>query len=136
MFPFGYDPLLSEECHEFYAKYNRLYPGSWSAVSWMHSCKLSWWKEAVEIAGTTDPTAVLKALKAMPDVFHYFGRGTWGLESLYGVDNVLTVPWPVVEIRDGKPLIVAQTDFLDWYNKHGDILIRHLEGAGCMWYQR
>lgn len=126
-FPDWDDPNLPEECHEFYAEYISRWPESWGAVSWEYAAGLEVWKLGVEKAGSIEPMAVFEALKAEKTIYHPFGEGTWWGKELWGVDNWLGSPWPVTEVRNGKHALVDMKSFVDWFNKHGDILVRVLE---------
>lgn len=52
------------------------------------------------------------------------------------IDNALVGPWPAVVIEDGKARIKEYLSILDWWDRHGDLLIKHMEALGQMHYQR
>jgi len=127
------EPMLPEECHEFYAEYMNRWPESWGAVAWEYMAGLQVWKEAVEKAGTIEPTVVLETIKASAPS-HPYGEGQWWGKDLMGTDNWLASPWPVTEVRNGKHTIVTMKSFVDWFERgnNGEILIRILEEEGML----
>ena len=141
-FPDFDDPQLSEKTFffnrpaEFYAEYNRRFPGSWSAVSWEYVATLDLWHQAVEKAGTTAPISVLAAMKHGGLGEHAFGMARWSGLDLFGNDNALVGEWPVVRITDGRARIVGFGSIPDWLERHGDILRDELRALGLMWDQR
>jgi len=64
-----------------------------------------------------------------------FGEARWWGRDLFGIKNALVGSWPVVRIRDGKARIEEFRSVLDWWDLHGDILLRHMRENGQMWDQ-
>jgi branched-chain amino acid transport system substrate-binding protein len=116
--------------NEFFANYNERFPDAWSAVTWEYPAIAEMWKLAAEKAGSVEPMAVFAALKEGGRGPHVFGDAAWWGSELYGIDNALVGNWPVVQIQDGKATIVDYRNILDWYAKHGDLLIKHTEEQG------
>ena len=141
-FPDFDDPALNEanvnfrDANGFFAEYNRRHPGEWGAVSWEYASIMDLWKDAAEKADSTEPVQVLTAMKAGGKGAHAFGEADWWGEELFGIDNALVGNWPVVVIEDGKARVKAYKSIPDWYAKHGDLLIKHMEALGQMHYQR
>ena len=52
------------------------------------------------------------------------------------LDNALVGVWPVVVIEDGKARIKEYKSIPDWWNKHKDLMIKHMEALDQMYYQR
>jgi branched-chain amino acid transport system substrate-binding protein len=94
------------------------------------------WKSAVVRARTCDPQTVLAMMKVGGRGKHVFGEAHWWGRELFGVDNALVGDWPVVVIRDGRARIVEFGSTLDWWERNGPILIRHMRALGLMWDQR
>ena len=67
---------------------------------------------------------------------HAFGDASWWGTDLFGIDNALVGDWPVVVIEDGKAVIKGFRNIPDWYDKHGDLLVKHMKAYGQMWDQR
>lgn len=141
-FPDFDDPALNDSRvsfprpNEFYAEFNRRFPGSWSAVSWEYAAILEQWKRAAEQARTFNPITVLATMKTGGVGKHVFGEGKWWGKELFGIDNALVGNWPVVTIRDGKAQIAEYRSVIDWWNRHGDLLTKHMRALGQMWDQR
>ena len=141
-FPDFDDPALNgdninfEDPNGFYAEYNARHPGQWGAVSWEYAAIIDLWKAAAEKAGSADPDAVVTAMKDGGTGKHAFGDAQWWGTELFGIDNALVGDWPVVAIEDGKAVIKGFKSIPDWYEKHGDLLIKHMKAYDQMWNQR
>lgn len=140
-FPDFDDPALNSDAinfqdpNGFYAEYNKRHPGQWGAVSWEYASIMDMWKAAAEKAGSAEPDAVMTAMKDGRGA-HAFGEADWWGKDLFGIDNALVGDWPVVAIEDGKAVIKEFRSIPDWYNRHGDLLVKHMEAYGQMWNQR
>ncbi len=121
------DHINFDNPNQFYADYVERFPGTWSAVTWEYPAIAEMWKRAAEKAQSIEPMAVLAAMKEGGRGAHVFGDADWWGNELWGIDNALVGNWPVVEIQDGKAKIVEYRSIIDWWNKHGDLLIKHTE---------
>ena len=141
-FPDFDDPALEgkgvnfQDPNAFYAEYNKRHPGEWGAVSWEYASIMGLWKAAAEKAGSAEPDAVLAAMKDGGTGLHAFGEAKWWGKDLFGIDNALVGNWPVVVIEDGKARIKAMKSIPAWYDKHGDLLKKHMTAYKQMWNQR
>lgn len=141
-FPDFDDPALNQpqinfvKPNEFYAEYNKRYPGSWGAVSWEYASIMDLWKAGAERAGSVDPSAVLAAMKSGGRAPHAFGEADWWGEELFGINNALVGNWPVVVIENGKARIKEYKSIPEWWGRHSALLIKHMEARGQMYYQR
>ncbi|SFT94109.1 ABC transporter substrate-binding protein [Sedimentitalea nanhaiensis] len=141
-FPDFDDPALNgdninfEDPNGFYATYNERHPGQWGAVSWEYASIMDLWKAAAEKAGSAAPDAVAAAMKEGGTGNHAFGDAKWWGTELFGIDNALVGDWPVVVIQDGKAVIKGFRSIPDWYDKHGDLLVKHMQAYDQMWDQR
>lgn len=130
------DPALNrpeitfDRPNEFYAEYQRRHPGQWSSVSWQYAATMDLWKSAAEQAGTTAPAGVLAAMKESGRHAHVFGAAEWWGDEVFGISNALVGNWPVVEVQKGKARIQEFVSVTGWYDRHGDILKRHLAARG------
>jgi len=122
--------------NKFYAEFVDRWPGEWSAVAWEYPAIMDLWKAAAEKAGSVEPMDVLAAMKEGGTAPHAFGPATWWGEEIFGINNALVGDWPVVVIQDGKARIQEFRSIPDWWDKHGDLLIKHMESLGQMYYQR
>lgn len=141
-FPDFDDPELADTAFffrqpkAFFETYNARFPNEWSAVSWEYASILDLWHGAVELADTTEPVSVLAAMKRAQQVPHTFGPARWTGRDLFGTDNALIGDWPVVTIREGRARIQEFGSVLDWLERHGKALARHLDELGQSWHQR
>ena len=119
-----------ENPNEFFVNYNERFPDAWSAVTWEYPAIAEMWRLAAEKAGSVEPMDVFAALKEGGRGPHVFGDADWWGAELWGIDNALVGNWPVVQIQNGKAKIVEYRNILDWYGKHGDLLIKHTEEQG------
>ena len=141
-FPDFDDPALYETAfffHQpkrFFDEYNRRFPECWSAVSWEYVSILDIWHAGVERAGSTTCRSVLAAMKQHGQVTHTFGDAKWWGKDLFGIENALVGDWPVVQIKDGRAVIVEFGSVRDWLVQHEKLLQQEMEALGQMWFQR
>lgn len=141
-FPDFDDPALNgaqvrfHDPNRFHAEFERRHPGEWSSVSWQYAATLDLWKAAAEQAGSFAPGAVLAALKQGGAAAHVFGEARWWGEDFFGISNALVGNWPVVEISGGKARVREFGSVIGWYERHGDLLKRHMGAYGQLWHQR
>ena len=129
-FPDFDDPKLSKKQNEFYEKWKALYPDhGFSEIVWEYMGGLDVWKYGVELAGSVKSEKVYEALKNAKSVPHAFGPGVWWGEEVFGLDNLLVPNWPITEVQNGKPVIVAQKSLTGWLDKPGnkDLLFKCLK---------
>jgi branched-chain amino acid transport system substrate-binding protein len=123
--------------NEFYAEYvKRFGAAEWSAVSWEYASIMELWADAANRAGSIEPAAVLTAMKEGGKGKHVFGDAEWWGEELFGIDNALVGNWPVVVIENGKAVIKEYRSIPAWWDKHKDLLIKHMTDLGQMYHQR
>ena len=141
-FPDFDDPMMNadnvtfQDPNGFFAEYNKRHPGQWGAVSWEYASIMDLWKAAAEKAGSADPEAVLAAMTEGGKGQHAFGEADWWGEELFGISHALVGDWPVVRIEGGKAVIKDFRSIPAWYDKHGDLLIKHMSAYNQMWNQR
>ena len=142
-FPDFDDPALNQpninftKPNEFYAEYvKRFGAEEWSAVSWEYASIMDLWADAAKRAGSIEPAAVLTAMKEGGKGKHIFGDAKWWGTELFGIDNALVGNWPVVVIENGKAVIKEYRSIPAWWDKHKDLLIKHMTDLGQMYNQR
>ena len=141
-FPDFDDPALNDprvnfqRPNEFFAEYAKRWPGEWGAVSWEYASIMDLWRAGAEKAGSLEPQDVLAAMKAGGTGLHAFGEAKWWGKELFGIDNALVGNWPVVAIENGKAVIKEFRSIPAWWAKHKDVMIKHFEAMGEMYYQR
>jgi branched-chain amino acid transport system substrate-binding protein len=138
-FPDFDDPMLEqpqvnfERPNAFFEEYEKRWPGEWTAVSWEYPSIMDLWKASAEKAQSLDPTQVLEAMKADPESPHVFGQAEWWGEPLWGINNALVGPWPIVRVNDqGKARIQEFRDIRNWLDEHEDLLVKHFEKQGLL----
>ena len=141
-FPDFDDPALNDarinfqDPNGFFQTYNERHPGQWGAVSWEYASILDLWLDGAQKAGSIEPEAVLAGMKQGGRGAHAFGEADWWGKELFGLDNALVGNWPVVQIQNGKAVIVEFKSIPEWWAEHGALMIKHFEEMGEMWYQR
>ncbi len=142
-FPDFDDPKLNQDFinfhnpNQFYSDYVKRRPGTWTAVSWEYPSILDLWKYGAEMADSPEPMDVLKALKSKPTAPHAFGTADWWGKELWGIDNALVGNWPVVVINaEGKARIQDFRSIPKWWDKHSEVMIKHMRARKQMWDQR
>jgi len=141
-FPDFDDPALEADNinfknpNKFFAEYAKRFPGQWGAVSWEYAAIMDMWKDAAEKAGSTDPGAVQAAMQEGGKGAHAFGDANWWGDDLFGINNALVGDWPVVAIENGKAVIKGFGSIPEWYDKHGELLKKHMAAYDQMWDQR
>ncbi len=141
-FPDFDDPALNEpfinfqKPNDFFAEYAKRWPGEWGAVSWEYASIMDLWRSGAEKAGSIEPQDVLAAMKAGGKGKHAFGEANWWGKELFGIDNALVGNWPVVVIENGKAVIKEYRSIPAWWDKHKDVMIKHFDAMGEMYYQR
>jgi branched-chain amino acid transport system substrate-binding protein len=88
------------------------------------------WRSAVSQAGTFDPPAVAEALRSLSPVPHAFGDAEWWGEDFFGVNSAALGKWPVVQMQNGKAVIVEMGDVRAWCDQHLDVLKKHFIELG------
>ncbi|SIT82487.1 ABC transporter substrate-binding protein [Pontibaca methylaminivorans] len=130
------DTVNFKDANGFYEEYAKRFPNQWGAVSWEYAAIMDLWKDAAEKAGSAEPADVLEAMLDGGTGKHAFGDATWWGEELFGINHALVGNWPVVMIEDGKAVIQEFGSIPDWYDQHGDLLIKHMKEYRQMWDQR
>ena len=108
-------PSCRQIKNEFYQEWKTRHPShGFSEIVWEYMAALDVWKYGVEKAGSVNSEKVFKALKSSESVPHAFGPAKWWGADVFGLDNLLVPSWPITEVKNGKPVIVAQKSLFDW----------------------
>jgi branched-chain amino acid transport system substrate-binding protein len=105
-------------------------------VSWEYASIMELWADAATRAGSIEPAAVLAAMKEGRKGMHAFGEASWWGKELFGIDNALVGNWPGVVIENGKAVIKEYRSIPAWWDKHKELLIKHMTDLGQMYNQR
>lgn len=145
-FPDFDDPKMKEpqinfdEPNKFWDLYQAAHPGTWNAVSWEYPSILDVWKWGAEKANSIEPEVVLKTMLASDTVPHIWGNANWFGKELWGINHAVVGNWPVVqlEVIDGKCKARIQefASVIDWWHKHGPILVEKMRARNLLFNQR
>ena len=120
-FPDFDDPKLPPDHNEFWKIWRAKYPDhGFSEIVWEYKAALDVWKYGAELAGSVESEKVYAALKAAKEVPHTFGPAKWWGKDTFGMDNLLVPTWPITEVKNDKPYIVAELSLFDWLKKPGN----------------
>jgi branched-chain amino acid transport system substrate-binding protein len=145
-FPLFDDPWWGSESfqHRFYDQWMERYgPGGpedvkreITGIDWDHVIMLRLWAEGVQLACSFDPDKVLEALRAQESIETILGPGKMRGEDMWGLDNMISPPIPINEVRNGVKRIQAHVAFENWFEPRKDQIIQGVEEKGQMWHQR
>ncbi|GAB4282139.1 MAG: hypothetical protein Kow0058_00460 [Roseovarius sp.] len=145
-FPLFDDPWWGEPSwqHDFIREWMARYgPGApedvhreITGIDWDHVITLKVWAEGVEMAGTVDPDTVLETLRAQDSFPTILGPATMRGKDMWGIDNMISPPIPINEVRHGTKRVQAQIRFEDWFEHRKDKIISVVREKGQMWDQR
>lgn len=145
-FPLFDDPWWGEPSfqHEFIRDWKSRYgPGApqdvrrnITGIDWDHVITLKVWARGCQLAGTFDPDAVLTALRAAHSFPTILGPAKMRGKEMWGIDNMISPPIPICEVRDGIKRIQAQVRYEQWFAARKDAIIKVVRDKGQMWDQR
>jgi branched-chain amino acid transport system substrate-binding protein len=145
-FPLFDDPWWGEPSHQhdFYHEWlSRYGPGApedvhrhITGIDWDHVITLRVWAAGAQIAGSFDPDAILGALRAEKSIPTILGPAVMYGKDMWGIDNMISPPVPINEIRDGTKRIQAQVRFEQWFESRKDTVVKVVRDKGQMWDQR
>jgi branched-chain amino acid transport system substrate-binding protein len=145
-FPLFDDPWWGEPSHQhdFYQEWLKRYgPGgpedvhrNITGIDWDHVITLKVWAQGAQMAGTFDPDAILKALRAAKSIPTILGPAVMYGKAMWGIDNMVSPPIPINEVRGGTKRIQAQVRFEPWFEARKDTIIKVVRDKGQMWDQR
>lgn len=107
-----------------------------TGIDWDHVITLKVWAEGVTLAGTIDPDKVLETMRAQESIPSILGPATMRGKDMWGIDNMISPPIPINEVRGGKKHVQAQIRFEDWFESRKEDIIKVVEEKGQMYYQR
>ncbi|MEE8453776.1 MAG: hypothetical protein V3R90_03270, partial [Limibaculum sp.] len=107
-----------------------------TGIDWDHVITLKVWAEGVTLAGTVDPDAVLETLRAQESIPSILGPSTMVGKEMWGIDNMVSPPIPINEVRGGIKRVQAVVRFEGWFAARKEKIIKVVEEKGQMHYQR
>lgn len=107
-----------------------------TGIDWDHVITLKVWAEGVTLAGTVDPDVVLETMRKQDSIPSILGPATMRGKDMWGIDNMISPPIPINEVRGGTKRVQAQIRFEDWFETRKEEIIKVVEAKGQMHYQR
>ena len=145
-FPLFDDPWWGEPSFQagFYQEWLERYgPGApedvkraITGIDWDHVILLRVWAQGAQIAGSFDPDAIIEALRQQTQINTILGPAVMSGADMWGIDNMLSPPIPINEVRDGTKRIQAQVSFENWFASRKEAIIQTVRDKGQMWDQR
>lgn len=145
-FPLFDDPWWGEPSfqHSFYQDWLKRYgPGApedvkrgITGIDWDHVIMLRLWAKGVQLAGTFNPDKVLEALRAEESVATILGPGKMSGKEMWGIDNMISTPIPINEVRNGTKRVQAVISFENWFQPRKEAIIKVVREKGQMFDQR
>ncbi len=145
-FPLFDDPWWGDPSHQnnFYQKWLKRYgPGgkedvhrNITGIDWDHVITLRVWAHGAQLAGSFDPDKILEKLRAAKSIPTILGPAVMYGKEMWGIDNMISPPIPINEVRDGTKRIQTQVRFEPWFESRKDAIIKAVRDKGQMWDQR
>lgn len=145
-FPLFDDPWWGEPSyqHDFIKRWKARYgPGApedvhrpITGIDWDHVILLGVWARGCQLAETFDPDEVLTALRAEESIPTILGPGKMRGTDMWGIDNMVSPPIPICEVRDGIKRIQGQVRYEDWFASRKDEIVAVVRDKGQMYDQR
>lgn len=107
-----------------------------TGIDWDHVITLKVWAEGVTLAGTIDPDQVLETMRAQESIPSILGPATMRGKDMWGIDNMISPPIPINEVRHGIKRVQAQLRFEDWFESRKEQIVAVVREKGQMWDQR
>ncbi len=107
-----------------------------TGIDWDHVILLRVWAQGAQMAGTFDPDAILESLRAAPQIPTILGPAIMSGKDMWGLDNMISPPIPINEVRQGTKRIQAQIRFDQWFEARKEKIIEVVRARGQMWDQR
>lgn len=145
-FPRFDDPWFEQPSpqHEFFIKWMSRYgPGApedvhreHNALDWDYNLMLEAWAWAAEAGGSLDPDVIFKTLREAKSINTLLGPAVMAGQDMYGIQNMLSYPVSICEIRGGVKRIQMQVQWANWWPAHADAIIEYVKSTGQYWSQR
>ena len=107
-----------------------------TGIDWDHVITMKVWAEGVTLAGSVEPDAVLEALRAQESFDTILGPAKMRGKEMWGIDNMISPPIPINEVRGGTKRVQAQVRFEDWFDSRKEKIIGVVREKGQMFDQR
>ncbi|MCC0016465.1 MAG: ABC transporter substrate-binding protein [Rhodobiaceae bacterium] len=107
-----------------------------TGIDWDHVILLRVWAQGAQLAGSFDPDAILGALRSQAQIPTILGPAVMSGTDMWGIDNMLSPPIPINEVKAGTKRIQAQVRFDNWFAARKEQIIKVVRDKGQMWDQR
>ena len=107
-----------------------------TGIDWDHVIMLRLWAKGVQMACSFDPDKVVAALRKESSIETILGPGKMSGKEMWGVDNMISPPIPINEVRGGTKRVQAVINFDNWFEARKDQIIKVVRDKGQMWDQR
>ncbi len=107
-----------------------------TGIDWDHVITLKVWAEGVKVAGTLDPDLVIQAMRDEASIPTILGPGKMRGKEMWGIDNMISPPIPINEVRGGTKRVQAVVRFEDWFENRKEDIIKVVRDKGQMFDQR
>ncbi len=107
-----------------------------TGIDWDHVITLEVWAHGCQLAGTFDPDEVLKALRGTESFPTMLGPGNMSGNEMWGIDNMISLPIPICEVRNGTKRVQAVMRYEKWFESRKDAIIQVVRDKGQMFDQR
>jgi branched-chain amino acid transport system substrate-binding protein len=145
-FPLFDDPWWGEGSfqHKFYNDWMERYGPNGpedvkrgiTGIDWDHVIMLRLWAKGVQLACTFDPDKVIAALRGEASIETILGPGRMTGMDMWGIDNMISPPIPINEVRNGTKRIQAKVNIDNWFVSRKDTIIKVVRDKGQMFDQR
>ncbi len=107
-----------------------------TGIDWDHVIMLRLWAEGVKLACSFNPDKVLAALRDQSQIETILGPGSMTGKEMWGIDNMVSPPIPINEVRNGVKRVQMQVNFNNWFESRKAAIIAVVREKGQMWDQR
>ena len=107
-----------------------------TGIDWDHVIMLRLWAKGVQMACSFDPDKVIAALRKETSIETILGPGKMSGAEMWGIDNMISPPIPINEVRGGTKRVQAVINFDNWFEARKDQIIKVVRDKGQMWDQR
>ncbi len=107
-----------------------------TGIDWDHAITFRVWGEGCTLAGSFDPDKVLAALRASKHLPTLLGPAQMRGEDMWGINNMISPPIPICEVRNGSKRVQAVVRYEKWFDARKDTIVKVVREKGQMWDQR
>jgi len=142
-FPLFNDPFWgkSSKQYQFYQKWlSRFGTGAsedvkrrFTGIDWDHVIMLKVWAFGAQLAKTFDPEKIIRALRAQKSFPTLLGNASMSGEEMWGIENMVSPPIPINEVRNGVKRIQTIKKFDTWFESKKDEIITIVKEKGYYW---